>query len=225
MLDANAPTPQLLRMTFNRKTVGACCVALALALPCAAPASHAGDLPGARIESLRGDLQSLRRRVERAPRASVFGLKQLQRRLAEQRVEAPDDPRLDRLELQRRHAQWQVERALRQGRAAASRARLAETRDQLAVPGYLRPATDLDIRGAALPIGTGKLFLFIQSGLSEARVALGRGQSGVAAGHLERAESGYRALRDQAGADDPNLVALAAEIAALRAAVGVAGRG
>jgi len=212
-------------MTFDRKTVAACWVALALALPCAAPASHAGDLRGARIESLRGDLQSLRRRAERAPRASVFDLKQLQRRLAEQRVEARHDPRLDRLELQRRHAQWQAERALRQGRAAARRARLAEARDQLAVPAYLRGPTGPDIRGAALPIGTGKLFLFIQNGLGEARAALDRGQPGVAAGHLQRAESGYRALRDEARAEDPNLVALEAEISALRAQLAAADAG
>lgn len=212
-------------MTFDWRTVVACCGALLLALPHAAPASHAGDLRGARIESLRGELQSLRRHALRAPRATVHDLKQLQRRLAERRVETPDDPRLDRLELQRRHVQWQAQRALRQGRAAASRARLAEARDQLAMPGYLRPATDLDIRGAALPIGTGKLFLFIQSGLGEARAALDRGQPGVAAGHLQRAESGYRALRDEARAEDPNLVALEAEISALRAQLASADAG
>ena len=76
-----------------------------------------------------------------------------------------------------------------------------------------RPATcarptDLDIRGTALPIGTGKLFLFIQSGLRDARDALGRGQTGAAAGHLAEAASGLRALRAEAAADDPNLVAL-----------------
>lgn len=212
-------------MNFDRKAVATCWVALAVALPCAAPTSHAGDLRGTRIESLRGDLQSLRRRAERAPRASIFDLKQLQRRLAEQRVEAPDDPRLDRLELQRRHAQWQAERALRQGRAAARRARLGEARDQLAVPGYLRSATDLDLRGAALPIGTGKLFLFIQNGLGEARAALDRGQPGVAAGHLQRAESGYRALCDEARPEDPNLIALEAEISALRAQLAAADAG
>ena len=84
------------------------------ALAAVAPAaSHAGDLRGVRIEGLRSDLYGLRTRVERAPRASVYDLKQLQRRLAEQRVETPGDPRLDRLELQRRHAQWRAERILR----------------------------------------------------------------------------------------------------------------
>ena len=161
----------------------------------------------------------------RAPRASLYELKQLQRRLAEQRVETPDDPRLDRLELQRRHDQWQAERALRQASSLASRARLQAVPDQLAPPAALRAPTDLDIRGDALPIGTGKRFLFIQTGLREARAALDRGQLAAAAGHLATAETGFRVLRTEASAEDPNLVALAAEIAALRAAVGDAGSG
>ncbi len=183
-------------------------IGLALTLLCAPAASGAGDLHGVRIESLRGELQGQR---GRAPRARVYELKQLERRLDEQRVDTPDDPRLEGLELQRRHDQWQAERALRQGRA-----RLAGAGDGLAEPGYLRAPTDLDIRGTALPIGTGKLFLFIQSGLRDARAALGDGQQGVAARHLAAAESGYRALSAEAAAEDPNLVALAAEIAALR---------
>jgi len=217
VLDTNASTPQLLRMELDRKALARCCVVLALSPLFAAPASDAGDLRGVRIEGLRGDLQDLRRRAVRAPRPSIFDLKQLQRRLAEQRVEAPDDPRLERLELQRRHAQWQAERVLRQRGSVAGRARLEGARDQLATPDSLRAPTDLDIRGSALPIGTGKLFLFVQSGLREARAALGRGQAGVAAGHLAKAENGYRALREQANVDDPNLIALDAEIAALRA--------
>jgi len=196
-------------------------ICIALALLCAPAAGNAGDLRGVRIESLRGDLRSLRGQL---PGASVYDLKQLQRRLDEQRVETPDDPRLERLELQRRHDQWQVERALGQATAAASGARLAGARDQLAEPGYLRAPTDLDIRGAALPIGTGKLFLFIQSGLRATRAALERGRHGPAAGYLAEAERGFRALRTGAHADDPALVALAAEIAALRERVD-AGRG
>lgn len=204
-------------MTLGRKAVARCSVALVLALSCAAAASHAGDLRGVRIESLRGDLQSLRWRAERAPRASLFELKQLQRRLAEQRALTPDDPRLERLELQRRHAQWQAERAL-------ARAQLVRApRGGLEVPDELRAPTDLDIRGSALLIGTGKRFLFVQSGLRAARTAIDRGHNAAAAGHLARAESGFRALRTLAGAGDPNLVALEAEIAALKARVAAAG--
>jgi hypothetical protein len=107
---------------------------------------------------------------------------------------------------------------LRQGRAAAGRAPLAP-------PAELRAATDLDLRGEALPIGTGKRFLFIQSGLRDARGALDRGQVNAAAGHLAVAESGFRELRAVAGDSDPNLVALQAEIAALRARIADLGSG
>ena len=186
---------------------------------------HAGDLRGARIEGLRGDLQSLRRRAEQAPRASIFDLKQLQRRLAEQRVDTPDDPRLERLELQRRDAQWQAERVLRQRSGSASRVRLAGARDQLAAPGYLRAPTDLDMRGGALPIGIGKRFLFVQGGLRDARAAIERGHIAAAAGHLAHAERDLLALRALASAADPNLIALAAEITALRAQLAAADPG
>ena len=196
-------------------------ICIALALLCAPAAGNAGDLRGVRIESLRGDLRSLRGQL---PGASVYDLKQLQRRLDEQRVETPDDPRQGRLELELRHERWRAERILRQDELAQGRARLAASRDQLAPPGYLRAPTDLDIRGAALPIGTGKLFLFIQSGLRATRAALERGRHGPAAGYLAEAERGFRALRTGAHADDPALVALAAEIAALRERVD-AGRG
>src|SRR5687768_8472684 len=81
-------------------------------------ASLAGDLRGARVEGLRSDLRGLRGRIEGAPRASVHDLKQLGRRLAEQRVERPDDPRQGRLELELRHERWRAERILRRDELA-----------------------------------------------------------------------------------------------------------
>jgi hypothetical protein len=194
-------------------------------------ASLAGDLRGARIEGLRSDLRGLRGRIDDAPRASVYDLKRLERRLPEQRVERPDDPRQGRLELELRHERWRAERILRQDDLAQGRARLAAARDQLAPPGYLRAPTDLDIRGSALPIGTGKLFLFVQTGLRDASAALDRGRTRAAAGQLAEAEAGQlaeaeaglRALRS-AWADDPNLVALEAELAELAGRV-TAGQG
>lgn len=212
-LDIVAGASQLLGMGPDRKGLTLACAALL-----AAATADAGDLHGARVESLRGDLLSARREALRAPRASLYELKRLERRLAEQRVETPDDPRLERLELQLRHDQWQAERVLRQGRAVAGRAPLAP-------PAELRAATDLDLRGEALPIGTGKRFLFIQSGLRDARGALDRGQVNAAARHLASAESDFRELRAVASGDDPNLVALQAEIAALRARIGDLGSG
>jgi hypothetical protein len=219
VLDIVAARPQLLGMRPIAR------ILLALALLSGPAPGHAGDLRGARIESLRGDLQAVRARSLQAPRASVYDLTQLRRRLAEQRAATPDDPRLERLELERRHDQWQAERALRQGRGRASQALLEDAPERLATPAYLRAPTDLDLRGSALPIGTGKRFLFVQGGLRDARAALERGERGAAAGHLARAESDFGALQTEASADDPNLVALAAEIAALRQAVGDAGPG
>jgi hypothetical protein len=186
------------------------------ALVAVAPAaSHAGDLRGVRIEGLRSDLYGLRTRLEQAPRATVYDLKQLQRRLSEQRVETPKDPRLDRLELQRRHEQWRAERILRQATLAAARAGLDPIRGQLAPADYLRAPTDLDIHGTALPVGTGKRFLFIQSGLREVRASLDAGRPEVAAEQLAHADSELRDLK-KVWAGDPNLLALEAEIAALR---------
>jgi hypothetical protein len=196
---------------------------VAAALVAMAPAaSHGGDLRGVRIEGLRSDLYGLRGRVERAPRASVYDLKQLQRRLAEQRVETPRDPRLDRLELRRRQEQWRAERILRQAKLAADRAGLEAARGRLAPPDYLRAPTDLDILGTALPIGTGKRFLIVQSGLRDARASLDRGRPEAAAERLARADAELRDLR-KVWADDPNLIALEAESAALKQRIAAAG--
>jgi hypothetical protein len=200
--------------------VGAVVVAAFVAM--APVASHAGDLRGVRTEPLRSDLYGLQTRVERAPRASVYDLEQLQRRLAEQRVETPGDPRLDRLELQRRHEQWRAERILRQAALAADRARLEAVRDQLAPPDDLRAPTDLDIRGTALPIGTGKRFLFVQTGLRDARASLDLGRPAVAAEQLAQADAELRALKT-VWAGDPNLNALEAEIAALKKRIAASG--
>lgn len=192
-------------------------------LAAACQASLAGDLRGARIEGLRSDLRGVRGRIDDAPRARVYDLKRLERRLVEQRVDRPNDPRLDRLELELRDERWRAERILRQDDLAQGRGRLAAVRGQLAAPGYLRAPTDLDIRGSALPIGTGKLFLFIQTGLRDARAALDRGRTGAAAGQLAEVEAGLRALRPT-WAGDPNLVALEAERAELASRLAALGR-
>jgi hypothetical protein len=76
VLDIVAARPQLLGMKPIAR------ILLALALLSGPAPGHALDLRGARIESLRGDLQAVRARSLQAPRASVYDLKQLQRRLA-----------------------------------------------------------------------------------------------------------------------------------------------
>ena len=200
---------------------------LAALVALAPTASPAADLRGVRIEALRSDLYGLRTRVERAPRASVYDLKQLHRRLAEQRAARSGDPRLDRLELQRRHAQWRAERILRRASLAADRAGLEAARDRFAPPDDLRAPTDLDLRGAALPIGTGKRFLFVQTGLRAARAALEVGRHAAAAETLASAAAALRDLKTeleaQVATEDPNLVALEAELAELRSRIAAAG--
>jgi hypothetical protein len=200
--------------------IAAMMVAALVAMPPAA--SHAGDLRGVWIEGLRSELYGLRTRVERAPRASVYDLKQLRRRLAERRVETPGDPRLDRLELQRRHEQWRAERILRQAKLAADRAGLEAARVRLAPADYLRAPTDLDIRRTALPIGTGKRFMLVQTGLRDARASLDLGRPEAAAQQLAQADAELRDLK-KTWADDPNLIALEAEIAALRTRIETSG--
>ena len=95
-------------------------------------------------------------------------------------------------------------------------------RDRLAPPAYLRAPTDLDIRGTALPIGTGKRFLFVQTGLRDARAALDVGRPGAAAEQLAQADAELRDLKE-VWAGDPNLMALEAEIAALKKRIGASG--
>jgi hypothetical protein len=205
-----------------RRLRAAPAAALLAALAVLAVESRADGLRGARIEGLAGDLRGVRARLDEAPRASVYDLKRLQRPLAEQRVGRPDDPRLDRLELELRHERWRAERILRQEALAADRGGREAARDQLAAPDELRAPIDLDIRGEALPIGTGKRFLFVQSGLRAARAALDGGRKKAAAAQLAEVAAGLLALNER-WAGDPNVIALEAELTALEDRLAAAG--
>ena len=72
----------------------------------------------ARTSSLQRDVQVLSPRTLREPSAAAYDLKRLQRRLHEQRIEAPRDPRVPALELETRRLRWQADRAARRSRAA-----------------------------------------------------------------------------------------------------------
>jgi capsule polysaccharide export protein KpsE/RkpR len=74
----------------------------------------------------------------------------------------------------------------------------------------------------ALPIGTGKRFLFVQTGLRDARASLDVGRPEAAAEQLARADAELRDLKT-VWAGDPNLRALEAEIAALRKRIAPSG--
>ncbi|MGH6901750.1 MAG: hypothetical protein ACREIR_03325, partial [Geminicoccaceae bacterium] len=88
---------------------------IAFALLGASPSGAVGalDRAGGRTFELQRDLRTVRPRVEREPRASAYDLERLQRRLHERRVEAPRDPRLQRLEIEARELRWQADRAAR----------------------------------------------------------------------------------------------------------------
>ena len=73
-----------------------------------------------------------------------------------------------------------------------------------------------------MPIGTGKRFLFVQSGLRAARAALEAGRKGAAAAQLAEAAAGLLALNEK-WAGDPNLVALEAELMGLEERLAAAG--
>jgi hypothetical protein len=195
---------------------------IALALLCAGPSDAGGalDRAGARTFELERDLRTVRPRVERAPRASAYDLERLQRRLHERRIEAPRDPRLQRLEIEARRLRWQADRAARRGTTLGNppRASALTVRAPIARPSYLggahapsgRPAAALDL---------GRRVVSIQQRLGAIEQRLDRGEVAAAARLLEgaRAElAGLRGASNDALADDPNLLALDLQLDALR---------
>src|SRR5919106_1442843 len=88
-----------------------------------APAGAANELDrsGARTLELQRDLRSVRSRLERAPRASSFDLKELQRRLHDRRIDDPRDPRLEELALEIRRLRAKADREARAQSAALPR--------------------------------------------------------------------------------------------------------
>jgi hypothetical protein len=94
-------------------------IALAVLISSAPGAAGALDGSGGRTFELQRDLRTVRPRVEREPRAAAYDLRGLQRRLHERRIEAPRDPRLQRLEIEARQLRWQADRAARRRAPAA----------------------------------------------------------------------------------------------------------
>lgn len=109
---------------MSSKSGGALVRLLVVGALMASPLGVAGafDRSGARTLELQRDLRTERPRVERAPRASSFDLKTLQRRLHDQQIETPRDPRLQDLEIETRRLRWRADRAARRS-ATAMRSR------------------------------------------------------------------------------------------------------
>jgi hypothetical protein len=195
---------------------------IALALLCAGPSGAAGalDRAGARTFELERDLRTVRPRVERAPRASAYDLERLQRRLHERRIEAPRDPRLQRLEIEARQLRWQADRAARRQTALGNppRASALTARAPIEQPRHLGGApTPPGRRTVALDLG--RRVVSIQQRIGAIEQRLDRGEVAAAARLLEgaRAElAGLRGPSSDALADDPNLLALDLQLDALR---------
>jgi hypothetical protein len=195
---------------------------IALALLSASPFGAVGalDRAGGLTFELQRDLRTVRPRVEREPRASAYDLERLQRRLHERRIEAPRDPRLQRLEIEARHLRWQADRAARRratlgdpprASALTVRAPIEQPRDSGGAH------TSPDRRTAALDLG--RRVVSIQQRIGAIGQRLDRGEVAAAAQLLERAGAelaGLRGASSDALVNDPNLLALDLQLGALR---------
>jgi hypothetical protein len=209
--------------TLGRQTVAA--LAATFAVLIGTGSAWATDLRGAGAEDLRWELRTLSPRIEGEPRATAYDLEQLQWRLFEQRVDRPNDPALGQLELQLRHERWRADRIIEQRNTA--RETLRPDRQGSPLPASLSTRLDADLRGKQVPIGTGRRLIRIQSGLRDAAAELDRGRIAAARERTARAAADLLELRSglaDVATDDPNLVALEAELAAIKERIDGTGR-
>jgi hypothetical protein len=103
----------------NHGAAGARLVLVAVLIGVPLGAASGLDRSGARTFDLQRDLRTVRPQVERAPRASSFDLKKLQRRLHDRRIERPRDQRLQGLALELQHLRARADRGARRPSAAA----------------------------------------------------------------------------------------------------------
>jgi len=186
----------------------------------AAPLGAAGglDRSGARTLELQRDVRALRPRVERAPRASSFALKELQRRLHDRQIDDPGDARLEALARELHHLRAKADRAAgRSSAAALPRNSPLSAPAPIEKPRYLGGAHTPAAAPAARPY-FGQRVVALQKSLAEIERRLAQGDTAAAARLLETAEADVATLRtafSSAVADDPNLIALEGRIRAL----------
>jgi hypothetical protein len=166
----------------------------------------------ARTFELQRDLRMLRQRVERAPRASRFDLRSLQRRVRAQRTENPRDPKLQELALELDQLRAKADRAARRSATATPRS----TSAQLDTFGYFAVA-----RPPAAPSPTrpylGQRMVAMQRSAAEIARRLEHGDTAAAARLLEAVKADMATLRavySSIVAADPNMIALESEIRA-----------
>jgi hypothetical protein len=176
------------------------------------------DRSDPRTLELQRDLQTVRPRIERAPRASSFELKNMQRRWHDLRIEAPRDPRVQKLEIELRRLRAQADRNAERPRAAVlPRTPWLAVQAPIMQPPYLGGA---HTPAAAPPARSyvGQRLIALQRAVAAIERRLEVGDTMAAARLLEPAQVDLATLRrvfDDAVAEDPNLIALGARIRAL----------
>lgn len=194
---------------------------IVIAILAAAPLGAAGglDRPGARTFELQRHLRALRAQVERAPHASSFDLKELQRRLHERRIDEAQAPGLQDLALELRHLRAKADRAARRPSAAAlPRSSPLSSPAPIEKPRYLGGAHTPAAAPPARPY-SGQRVVALQRSVAEIERRLAQRDTAAAARLLEAAEADLATLRglsDSAVAADPNLIALEDQITALK---------
>lgn len=174
------------------------------------------------VLAIERGLGDARRSLRSAPAEARRELDRAERTLRRARLDsrsAGGDGRGDAFDILRFERSIRALRADvgRAERTARRRARI-EVREE-AAPGFEPPfprSFETDLRGSERPIGTAKLFIFIQNGLRDAGRALARGDRSQAARLMSQAEENLANLA-AAHPGDPHVVASTAELARLRA--------
>lgn len=183
----------------------------------AATPSLAADRDSFGTFHLQRDLRDLGTRVEQDPRSSSYHLKRIERRLHDQRIDTPRDPRLQYLEIETRQLRWRADRAERRARTAPLRAATAATDASPALPRHLG-GSHTGSSGGAMDVG--QRVVALQGDLRTVDERLQQGEAAAAAELLAAAAAELELLRGGLSAairDDPNLVALDRQIGALEA--------
>jgi len=185
----------------------------------AGPRAGSGFDGGGRTFELQRDLRTVRPRVDRQPRASAYDLRNLARRLHEERIDAPRDPRLFELESEARRLRWQADRNARLPASAdRPRASALATGAPMAKSRHLGGA-HTSVGAAPTAPDFGRRVVALQRQIGQIEERLERADAAAAARLLEAAEADLAVLRgasSDAVANDPNLIALAARLAALK---------
>jgi hypothetical protein len=201
-----------LRTALPQLVLGAALMAI---LPQSASPTDRSDL---RTLELQRDLQLVRSRVERAPRASSFDLKNLQRRWHDRQIVAPRDARLPKLEIELRRLRAQADRnADRPGAAVLPRIAPLATAAPIEKPKYLGGSHTPAAGTPARPY-FGQQLVALQRAVAAIERGLEVGDTMAAARLLEQAQVDLATLRrvfDEAVTEDPNLIALDERIRAL----------